>query len=104
MVAVFVVVGLVINLIISTQVAKLGNEKKIGYKSAFLLSFFFSPIIGLLMVIASVPKTEEEKKESISYAEEIKNKEQLEGENMPLVFMTIWVLVIVFIVYQIFKN
>jgi hypothetical protein len=95
MVAVFVVVGLVINLIISTQVAKLGSEKKIGYNSAFWLSFFFSPIIGLLMVIASVPKTEEEKE----------NEEKtIKEDKTPLIFMSVFILVIAFVVYQIFKN
>jgi cytosine/uracil/thiamine/allantoin permease len=58
---ILVIVGLIINGIIANLIGNLGNEKKIGYKTSFCVSFLLSPIIGLLMVIASVPLLEGEK-------------------------------------------
>jgi cytosine/uracil/thiamine/allantoin permease len=58
---ILVIVGLIINGIIANLIGNLGSEKKIGYKTSFCVSFLLSPIIGLLMVIASVPLLEGEK-------------------------------------------
>jgi|LakMenE01Jun11ns_1017448.scaffolds.fasta_scaffold8479337_1 hypothetical protein len=54
------VIGLVINGIISNIVGNTGKRKDVGYNKSFWVSFFLSPIIGLLLVIASTPITEEE--------------------------------------------
>jgi len=51
---IIIIITLFTNLILSHIVGNLGKEKKIGYNTSFLVSFFFSPLIGLLMVIASV--------------------------------------------------
>jgi len=51
---IIIIITLFTNLILSHIVGNLGKEKKIGYNTPFLVSFFFSPLIGLLMVIASV--------------------------------------------------
>ena len=53
-------------LILSFVVANMGSSKTIGWISAFLISLFFSPLIGLLVVIASTPviKNEFNKKAS----------------------------------------
>ena len=59
-----IVVGLIINAIIAGLIGKLGREKKIGYRTSFWVSFLLSPIIGILMVIASVPLSNEDKAES----------------------------------------
>ena len=56
-----IVVGLIINVIIAGLIGKLGREKKIGYRTSFWVSFLLSPIIGILMVIASVPLSDEDK-------------------------------------------
>jgi len=42
--------------ILSVVVANLGDSKTIGYWGSLLISLFFSPIIGLLFVIASSDK------------------------------------------------
>lgn len=42
-------------LVLSFIIGSLGKDKKIGFGGAFLVSLFFSPIIGLLVVIASSP-------------------------------------------------
>jgi hypothetical protein len=55
-----VFLGLIVNGIISHLIGNLGKEKKIGYSTSFWVSFLFSPIIGILMVIGSVPKPQEE--------------------------------------------
>ena len=41
-------------------VGKVGKTKEIGYNTAFFVSFLLSPIIGLLLVIASNPLTPEQ--------------------------------------------
>ena len=56
-----ILVGLIINAIIAGLIGKLGKEKKIGYRTSFWVSFLLSPIIGILMVIASVPLSIEDK-------------------------------------------
>lgn len=45
-------------------VASMGSDKKIGWTSSFLISLFFSPIIGLLFVIASSPKPKSKRSNS----------------------------------------
>lgn len=45
-------------LILSLLVGEIGTSKKIGRIGAFFISLIFSPIIGLLFVIASTPKPE----------------------------------------------
>ena len=61
MLVISIVVGLIINAIIAGLIGKLGREKKIGYRTSFWVSFLLSPIIGILMVIASVPLSDQDK-------------------------------------------
>ena len=57
-----IVLGLVINGVIANIVGNVGKTKDIGYNTAFWVTFLLSPIIGLLLVIASTPITTEEVK------------------------------------------
>jgi hypothetical protein len=68
MLVLLVLVGLVINGVVAHLVGNLGKEKKIGYQTSFLVSFLLSPIIGILMVIAS-PVSDEEKVNKINNGE-----------------------------------
>ena len=52
-------IGLGLNALLAHVVANLGKEKNIGYATTFALSFFLSPLIGLLAVIASTKKEAE---------------------------------------------
>jgi len=54
------VVAFIVNVVISHLIGKSGEDRKIGYRTAFLVSFLLSPIIGLLLVISSRHLTEEE--------------------------------------------
>jgi hypothetical protein len=47
------VVAVVVNLFLSVLVANMGSKRKLGGLGAFFLSFFFSPSLGMLFVIAS---------------------------------------------------
>jgi hypothetical protein len=49
----FILITLIANTILSHVIAKQGEDRKIGYSTAFLISFFFTPLIGILIVIAS---------------------------------------------------
>lgn len=51
----FITVGLIINGVISNIIGNLGKDKKIGYSTAFWVSFLLTPLLGILLVIASVP-------------------------------------------------
>lgn len=55
-----IIFALIINAIIANIVGKVGKTKEIGYNTAFFVSFLLSPIIGLLLVIASNPLTPEQ--------------------------------------------
>ena len=55
-----IIVALAINTIIANIVGKVGKTKEIGYNTAFFVSFLLSPLIGLLLVIASNPLTPEQ--------------------------------------------
>lgn len=102
---VFALVMFIVNLLVSIQIGKLGKEKKIGYNTAFWLSFLLTPIIGLLAVIASIPKTEETQKEEPKvYTTEFIEKGELEADNTPRIIMVLWVLAILVILYLIFKK
>ena len=64
------VVAFIVNVVISHLIGKSGEDRKIGYRTAFLVSFLLSPIIGLLLVISSKYLMEEEiknKEEGIKY-------------------------------------
>ena len=60
----FITVGLIINGIVANIIGNLGKEKKIGYWTSFWVSFLLTPILGVLLVIASRPITEIEKEEN----------------------------------------
>ena len=48
-----IVIGIIANLFLSHLVGKNGENRQIGYGTSFLVSFLFSPLIGLLLVLTS---------------------------------------------------
>lgn len=48
-----IILGIILNTILSHLVAKTGEKKDVGYNTVFWVSFLFSPLIGLLLSIAS---------------------------------------------------
>jgi LemA protein len=50
---ILLVIGFIANLFLAHLVGKNGANRQIGYTTAFLASFFFTPIIGLLLVLSS---------------------------------------------------
>ena len=97
---VFALVMFIVNLLVSIQIGKLGKEKKIGYNTAFWLSFLLTPIIGLLAVIASIPKKEETQKEE----PKVYTTKELEADDTPRIIMVLWGLAILVILYLMFKK
>ncbi len=57
---IIILIAIVLNGIISNIIGNVGKTKQIGYSTSFWVSFLFSPLIGLLLVIASNPLTKEE--------------------------------------------
>ena len=53
-----IVIGIVANLFLSHLVGKNGENRQIGYGTSFFVSFFFSPLIGLLLVLTSKELTD----------------------------------------------
>jgi predicted permease len=47
------IIALTLNIVLSHVIASTARNKEIGYGTAFFVSFFFSPIIGVLLSIAS---------------------------------------------------
>ena len=52
-------VGIIIWIGLSVLCAILGNNRKIGFFGAFIVSFLFSPLIGIIVVALSSPSDEE---------------------------------------------
>lgn len=52
----FIFIGLIINAIVAHIIAKIGDEKSIGYQTTFLICFLLTPLLGVLIVIAAGPK------------------------------------------------
>jgi LemA protein len=50
---ILLVIGFTANLFLAHLVGKNGANREIGYTRAFIASFFFTPIIGLLLVLSS---------------------------------------------------
>jgi hypothetical protein len=50
---IFIVIGIIVNSIIAHLVGINGSKREIGYWTSFLVSFFTTPIIGLLLVLTS---------------------------------------------------
>lgn len=48
-----VILSIVANVALSHLVAQTAEKKEIGYNKTFWISFFFSPLIGILLSIAS---------------------------------------------------
>ena len=53
-----IVVGLLINFFISRFISKLANHKEVSNTAVFWISFLLTPILGILVVIASKEKKE----------------------------------------------
>jgi len=60
MIEVILITGLFLNFIIAHLVGRNGKNRRIGYETAFFVSFFLSPIIGLLLVLSSKELSNEE--------------------------------------------
>lgn len=50
------VIGVILNVILARIIAKSASHKKIGYWTVFFVSLFFTPLVALLLVIASPEK------------------------------------------------
>lgn len=67
---------LVASAFIAVIIGAFGKEKKIGFWGAFLLSFFFTPLVGVLVVIFSKSKADIER-EARSYKIQQEQKEAI---------------------------
>lgn len=68
----FIVIGIIVNSIISHLVGVNGSKREIGYWTSFLVSFFTTPIIGLLLVLTSKEKLEIELQENEVLGDKVK--------------------------------
>ena len=53
MTAILIIIVLIINAAVAHIIGNVAKDRKIGYNTAFLLSFLLSPLLGILIVIAS---------------------------------------------------
>lgn len=84
MIGLIILGAIIINVIIANVIGKIGNDKKIGYTTSFCVSFLLSPIVGLLLVIASIPLTDEEKKNQQRVGEKLTNDDFYGNQNVTL--------------------
>ncbi len=53
MTTILIIIVLIINAVVAHIIGNVAKDRKIGYNTAFLLSFLLSPLLGILIVIAS---------------------------------------------------
>lgn len=53
MTTILIITVLIINAAVAHIIGNVAKDRKIGYNTAFLLSFLLSPLLGILIVIAS---------------------------------------------------
>jgi MFS family permease len=109
LVLLIVILGLVINGVIAHIIGNVGKDKKIGYSTTFWISFLLSPIIGLLLVIASLPIDKvihTEKEEDIIYTEEelneIEIKEKAKRDKLDKIINNAILIVSIFLISILF--
>lgn len=108
------IVALIINLLLSIEVSKVAQTREIGKDTAFWISFLFSPIMGLLFVLASRPLTDEQiakrrdlmKSQVISEEDKQKMKESFTNhiKATQKVTFALWGIVLVLLVVAINKG
>jgi hypothetical protein len=50
---VYLLIGFIVSIVFAVFISKIGSRKEIGGNNAFLVSLFFSPFLGLVIVLAS---------------------------------------------------
>ena len=53
MTVILIIIVLIINAVVAHIIGNVAKDRKIGYNTAFLLSLLLSPLLGILIVIAS---------------------------------------------------
>jgi hypothetical protein len=53
MTTILIIIVLIINAVVAHIIGNVAKDRKIGYNTAFLLSFLLSPLLGIRIVIAS---------------------------------------------------
>lgn len=107
------IVALIINLIISQEVAKVAQTRELGKEKGFWISFLLSPLLGLLFVLASRPLSDEQiakrreylKTQVLSEEKKQQMKESYEKHSKisQQVLVTAWVLVCVLFIVAVNK-
>jgi hypothetical protein len=75
-----IIIALAINATVAHIIGNVAKDRKIGYNAAFLASFLLSPLLGILIVIASPLNTAEAPKtpkEEVQFSENGLSKDSL---------------------------
>lgn len=59
------IIGMVISVVLATFISKIGAKKQIGGSAAFIISLFLSPLVGLVVVLASEDLKEGEERKPL---------------------------------------
>lgn len=81
MTAILIIIGLIINTVVAHIIGNVAKDRKIGYNTAFLISFLLSPLLGILIVIASPLNTTE----IVNERKEIQFSQGLSQENLIII-------------------
>jgi hypothetical protein len=87
----YVFIGLIIAIILAAFISKIGEKRKIGKESAFIVSLLLGPLVGLIIVLASdelekeVPVKKPEAVESHQETAQEKEEEIVQEEVAPIV-------------------
>lgn len=58
-----IIIGIIAAIAVPLLIGYLGKDRKFGFWGNFLVSFFFTPLIGLIVFFAQSPKVVEDKKD-----------------------------------------
>lgn len=97
------ITALAINLFISNEVGKVAETRELGREKGFWISFILSPILGLLLVLASRPLSQEQvnqiRNQMIITTPEQEAKEQKQQNQVVLILVAL-LFVVALIMYM----
>jgi hypothetical protein len=100
MTAILIIIALIINAVVAHIIGNVAKDRKIGYNTAFLLSFILSPLLGILIVIASPLVTPDDVKTNSTKTQPDEKKEGLSKEDLIVISIGLVTVICIFILIK----
>jgi hypothetical protein len=102
MTAILIIIVLIINAAVAHIIGNVAKDRKIGYNTAFLLSLLLSPLLGILIVIASplVAPGDVKTNSTKTQPDEKEYKEGLSKEDLIVITIGLFMVICLFILIK----